>query len=72
MLGFPLIVANDIENMRIEEAARKAPREWRYRQIRTRERRVRARIFATILATVIEALRPGVNLSQERKWNDVS
>jgi hypothetical protein len=72
MLGFSLIVANDIERMRIEEAARKAPQVWRYQQVRGRERRALARIPAGILATLVEALRPRVNLSQERKWNDVS
>ncbi len=71
MLGFPLIVANEIENMRIEEAARRAPQEWRYRQVRMRERRTRAKLLANILATIFEDLRPGVNLPPERKWNDV-
>ncbi len=71
MLGFPLIVANEIENMRIEEAARRAPQEWRYRQVRMRERRTRAKLLANILATFFEALRPGMNLPPERKWNDV-
>jgi hypothetical protein len=58
MLGFPLIVANDIENMRIEEAARKAPRAWRYQQIRMRERKAMARILTSILAFFIGSLAP--------------
>jgi hypothetical protein len=72
MLGFPLIVANDIENMRIEEAARKATLVWRCQQARMRECRTRAKLLAGILAAFFGALRSRVNLSQERKWSDVS
>lgn len=72
MVGFPLIVANDIENMRIEEAARTAPREWRYRQFRMRERRARAKHLASILGALVEALRPKVDPIHGRGWNNVS
>jgi hypothetical protein len=58
MLGLPLIVANDIENMRIEEAARKALRAWRYQQIRIRGRKAVARILTSILAFSIGSLAP--------------
>jgi len=35
--------------MRIEEAARKAPQEWRFRHVKARKRKVLTTILATVL-----------------------
>jgi hypothetical protein len=44
-----ITVANDIERMRIAEAARKAPWVWRFRQVKSREHK----ILSTVLASIV-------------------
>ena len=49
-VDFSLMVANDIERMRVEEAARKAPWVWRFRQVKGREHKIVSAILASIVA----------------------
>jgi acyl CoA:acetate/3-ketoacid CoA transferase alpha subunit len=72
MLGFPLIVANDIENMRIEEAARQAALVCRCRRTTKGVPTAVVRILAGALVALIQALQARVNVLQEMEWNDVS
>jgi hypothetical protein len=49
-VDFSIIVANDIERMRIAEAARKAPWVWRFKRLKSRERKALAAILASTVA----------------------
>ena len=66
---FPVAVANDIEKLRIADAAREAPATWRFRRIRSRERKVLEAVLASITALFMRRSRH----SQEpgRRCNDV-
>jgi hypothetical protein len=66
---FPVAVANDIEKLRIADAAREAPAKWRFRRISSRERKVLDAVLTSIAALFMRRSRyrqePG------RRRNDV-
>ena len=49
-MDISILVDNDIERMRIKESARRARQEWRFRDVKARNRKVLTTVLATVLA----------------------